>query len=93
MLSKDLPIPASFYVFFKKNKMPLYRYDANLDMLTYAESIRSHYFTITGIYLEEKTKKQYLELSSWGKCYYAELDTWLKKRSIFSNILYYQISS
>lgn len=90
MLANDNPVPASYYVFFKKNGLPLYRYNDSQNKLIYSQDIHSHYFTITGICRDEATEKKYIKLSSWGKCYYAELDAWLKKRSVFSNILYYK---
>ena len=93
MLSNDMPVPASYFVFLKKNGLPLYKYNGSIDDFVYSQDIHSHYFTITGIYRSEKTGKKYLKISSWGKCFYAELDAWLKKSSVFSNILYYKIKS
>ena len=91
MLVHYLPVPASYFVFLKKNRLPLYRYNDNLKVFTHSQSIRSHYFTITGLYYDESSDTHYLQLSSWGECFYAELEAWIKKRSLFSNILYYRI--
>lgn len=93
MLSKDMPIPASYFVFIKRNGLPLYRYNDSLNVFTYSQDIHSHYFTITGIYLDSASKNKYLEISSWGQRFYIEFDAWSKKRSLFTNILYYRIKS
>ena len=93
MLSNNLPVPASYFVFLKKHGLALYRYNKNKNTFTYSQSINSHYFTITGIYLDKESDTEYLQISSWGQCYYIKLDEWMKKRSVFSNILYYNIKS
>jgi len=86
MLEADLPIVASYYVFNKKRKLDLYRYDEVQNSLIKESGICSHYFNIVG--MSKIKDKDMIIISSWGKKYYAYYDEWVKKLSIFTNILY-----
>lgn len=89
MLSSNRPIPASYFVFFKRHALALYRLNED-GKLDYSQSINSHYFTITALYTDDTNDKIYLKISSWGEVFFIDYDAWLKRISIFSNILYYK---
>lgn len=86
MLRNNIPIVASYYVFNKKNKLDLYTYDEENGAFEKSAGIRRHYFNIIG--LTKREGKELLVISTWGGRYYAYYDQWIKKLSIFSNILY-----
>ncbi len=86
MLQNNIPIVASYYVFFKRNKLPIYRYNEELQTFERAGGIKRHYFNIVGI--TRRDDRDLLVISTWGERYYAFYDQWIKKLSIFSNILY-----
>ena len=86
MLENNIPIVASYYVFNKKKKLDLYTYDEESECLQKEARIGSHYFNIVGI--TSRDDKDLLIISTWGKRYYAYFDEWVKKISIFTNILY-----
>ncbi len=86
MLENNIPIVASYYVFNKKHKLDLYTYDEKTECLHKEAKIGSHYFNIVGITSREN--RDLLIISTWGTKYYAYFDEWVKKLSIFTNILY-----
>lgn len=86
MLDNNIPIVASYYVFNKRNKLDLYTYNESDGSFEKTSSMRRHYFNIVGI--TERDGKDLLIISTWGDKYYAYYDKWVKKLSIFSNILY-----
>ncbi len=86
MLDNNIPIVASYYVFNKRNKLDLYTYNESDGSFEKNSSIRRHYFNIVGI--TERNGKDLLIISTWGGKYYAYYDKWVKKLSLFSNILY-----
>lgn len=86
MISRDIPVVASYYVFNKENKLSLYRYDSRKRRMINDGEIRAHYFNITGVSVLDD--EEYLMISSWGKKYYISYDKWAKKLSIFSNIFF-----
>lgn len=90
MVDKGIPIPASYYVFNKKNKLMFYSYDEKKNEIKESSGCTSHYFNITGIiHIETNNEKNtYLSVSSWGELYYIKFDDWVKKLSYFTNILH-----
>lgn len=86
MLGNNIPIVASYYVFNKKRKLDLYTYDEEADTLRKEAKIGSHYFNVVGI--ASRDNRDLLIISTWGQKYYAYFDEWVKKISIFTNILY-----
>ena len=86
MLKNNIPIVASYYVFNKKNKLDLYTYNSKNKSFEKSVGIKRHYFNIVGV--TRRNGKDMLIISTWGEKYYAEYDQWVKKLSIFSNILY-----
>lgn len=85
MLSRDIPVVASYYVFNKNNKLNLCSYNIKSATMKSEKEIKAHYFNITG--LAVYNQKEYLCISSWGKKYYINYDEWAEKLSFFSNIL------
>ncbi|MBE5944136.1 MAG: hypothetical protein E7258_04355 [Lachnospiraceae bacterium] len=90
MLGQDLPVPASYYVFNKKNKLPFYVFDMEKESMEKVAFCTSHYFNITAIVEMtcEESEELYFRISSWGEMYYIKILDWLDKLSYFSNILY-----
>lgn len=86
MLSRDIPVVASYYVLNKNNKLDLYSYNPKTLSMKAENNIKGHYFNITGYGV--LGDKEYLKVSSWGKKYYISYDEWAKKLSVFSNILF-----
>lgn len=86
MLKNNIPIVASYYVFNKKNKLDLYTYDKRNKTFEKSAWIKRHYFNIVGI--TRRDGRDMLVISTWGERYYVLYDQWIKKLSIFSNILY-----
>lgn len=93
MLNNDIPIPASYYVFNKNNKLDFYVFDKDELTMRKENSCTSHYFNITGIVrLKNNGKNEdFLIISSWGKEYYILLNKWVDKLSYFTNIMYLEI--
>lgn len=86
MLENNIPIVASYYVFNKNNKLALYKYNDANGSFDKVAGISRHYFNIVGI--TKRDNKELLIISTWGDKYYIFYDQWVKKLSIFSNILY-----
>ena len=86
MLENNIPIVASYYVFNKNNKLALYKYNDANGSFDKVAGISRHYFNIVGI--TKRDNKELLVISTWGDKYYIFYDQWVKKLSIFSNILY-----
>ncbi|MBE5933033.1 MAG: hypothetical protein E7263_06415 [Lachnospiraceae bacterium] len=89
MLSNNMPVVASYYVFNKKNKLDLYTYDDVENEFKKADDIRRHYFNIVGI--TKRDNQELLIVSTWGRKYYILFQQWLEKLSLFSNILYVEL--
>lgn len=86
MLDNNVPVVASYYVFNKKQKLDLYTYNEKTRGFDRAAEISRHYFNIVGI--TRRYGKDMLVISTWGQKYYAFYEQWVRKLSIFSNILY-----
>ena len=86
MLDNNIPVVASYYVFNKKNKLDLYSYNEKTKDFDKVSGIRRHYFNIVGI--TRRQGRDLLVISTWGERYYADYKQWVKKLSLFSNILY-----
>ncbi len=86
MLDNNIPVVASYYVFNKKNKLDLYSYNEKTKGFDKASGIKRHYFNIVGI--TRRQDRDLLVISTWGERYYADYMQWVKKLSLFSNILY-----
>ena len=90
MLSNDIPVVFAYYS--NDDELNLYE-STDLTNFTLKQPIKSHYMVITGIIefsdgVVGITKHKTLyEVSSWGKKYYIDAETYLSNLSPFSNIL------
>ncbi len=71
MLREGLPVPfcvgPNLNPFLPRQKVSLYQLQD--DRLQKTGAVRAHYMNLTGLY-QDGQKNLYLQVSSWGKCYY-----------------------
>ena len=86
MLDDNIPVVASYYA--PREPLQLYKNNAGA-LYSVNQKIKSHFFTITGIYkiYEDGKYDTYCRICSWGEEYYIKLVSFEKKISYFSNIL------
>ena len=104
MLNEDIPVIFSYNTFSENNKLPLYIFDESNNIYhcdNNSQFVKSHYMVITGLlestgigFTMRKTgsihdSNYLLQVSSWGRKYYIELDDILRNRNrdSFTNIL------
>ncbi len=96
MLDNDLPVVFAYFTFDKNNPLTLYtslEYAKTRDKEQdeNSQDPTSHYMTIIGLYKYfDETIGRYeyiMEVTSWGKRYYARYDEYSDNLTYFSNIL------
>lgn len=90
MLEEDIPVILSighnFPLFWKKRKLALYRREQDGRLVKSAET-KAHYVTVTAV------SREYLKVSSWGRCYYINWEEYCQYMnryscSLFTNICF-----
>ena len=95
MIKNDLPATLSVGpAFLKKDRLNLYKKkekENGVLEFTVDDNTKDHYVTVTGMIVGEKNRM--LEISSWGRKYYIDLDEYISfvdrnDNTLFSNIVY-----
>ena len=95
MITNDIPATISIGpAFLKKDRLPLYKKKEkeNGSLEFYRDDdTKDHYVTVTGMVIGEKNRM--IEISSWGRKYYIDLDEYISfvdrnDNTLFSNIVY-----
>lgn len=93
MLTEQIPVICSYYVKPSKkegdNKLSLYEIEPDGNVGRKCTDTNDHYMTIIGLYEkeEQRGKKAYCKVVSWGKLYYMDYDEYAESLSFFSNVL------
>lgn len=100
MLCQDIPVVASYDCSLRGTPLDYYMYDEEKQELVKDAAMRSHYFTIIGVWTTEQNVYNrndsvqipavhtiYLEIATYGLKRFISFESWAKQLGCFTNIL------